>query len=92
MLHLIAFDDLDSDIARACLRQYREGDLCVFVDLGRLVAADFPLRGPAFLLQGTASLEGDEPPPPSSASFTSIDYDQLIVLMAEQDSVINWYP
>ncbi len=91
MLHLIAFDDLDSDIARACLQQYREGDLCVFVDLGRLVAADFPLRGRAFLLQEKA-LPEEEPQPESSVSFASIDYDQLIVLMAEQDSVINWYP
>lgn len=91
MLHLIAFDNLDSDIARACLRQYREGDLCVFVDLGRLVTVDFPLRGPAFLLQEKA-LPEKEPRPGSSAPFASIDYDQLIVLMAEQDSIINWYP
>lgn len=98
MLHLIAFDSLDSDIARACLRQYREGDLCVFADLGHFVATDFPLRGPAYLLAGEGLLEregllkADRPLPESSTTLATIDYDQLIVLMTEQDSVINWYP
>lgn len=86
MLHLIAFDDLNSDLARACLALYRDNDPCVFLDRGRLIAAEFPLRGAAYLL-------GDgEPAPAHPADLETIDYDRLVALIAEHGPVTSWYP
>lgn len=90
MLHLIAFDDLDSDTARACLSQYRDGDLCVFADAGRLIAADFPLHGPAFILEDEPEHQG--PVPARPADLETIDPDRLVALIAEQGPVASWYP
>ncbi|HEX5677383.1 MAG TPA: hypothetical protein VFX91_05390 [Alcanivorax sp.] len=85
MLHLIGFDDLDSNIGRDCLAVYERGDLCVFVDQGHLVATDFPLEGPGYLL-------GDEGPPAArAADLETIDYDRLVALIAEQGPVTGWY-
>lgn len=86
MLHLVAFDDLHCDTGRAFLAQYRDGDLCVFADAGRLIAADFPLRGDAFLLAGEGPL------PARPVDLDTIDHDHLIVLIAEQGPVTSWYP
>ncbi|MBL4713479.1 MAG: hypothetical protein JKY64_02965 [Alcanivorax sp.] len=84
MLHLIGFDDLDSDTGRDCLVVYENGDPCVFVDQGHLVAADFPLQGPGFLL-------AEGPPAARPADLETIDYDQLVALIAEQGPVTGWY-
>lgn len=86
MLHLVAFDNPDSDTGRACLSQYRQGDVCVFADAGRLIAADFPRRGPAFLL------DGDTPAPTRAAGLDSIGPDRLIELIVEHGPVTSWYP
>ncbi|MCU5782672.1 hypothetical protein RYH70_09580 [Alloalcanivorax xenomutans] len=85
MLHLIAFDDLDSEQARTCLALYQPGDLCVFVDHGHLVAAEFPLQGPGYLL-------GQPPLPPARrADLECIDYDRLVALTAEYGPATSWY-
>ncbi len=85
MLHLIGFDNLESDTARDCLAIYEGGDVCVFLDQGHLVAAHFPLRGPGYLL-------GDNGPPVTNpADLETIDYDRLVALIAEQGPVTGWY-
>lgn len=86
MLHLIAFDTLDSDTARACLSQYRDGDVCVFADAGRLIAADFPRRGDAYLL------DGDGPMPARPTGLETLDHDRLVALIAEHGPATSWYP
>lgn len=86
MLHLIEFDNLHDDTARACLSQYQDGDVCVFVDNGGLIAAAFPRRGAAFLLDGEA------PRPAQAAALEVIDHDRFIALVAEHGPVTSWYP
>ncbi|MBF1801426.1 hypothetical protein [Alloalcanivorax profundimaris] len=85
MLHLIAFEDSDSPLARQCLALYRDGDVCVFADGGALVAADFPLRGPGYLLEGGA-------PAARPAALETIDHARFVDLMAEHGPVTSWYP
>lgn len=82
MLHLIAFDSLSSPLAEQCLALYRDGDVCVFVDGGERLAADFPLRGPGYMLQNA------DP----STKLETIDHHRLVALMAEHGPVTSWYP
>lgn len=86
MLHLIAFDDLSTDLARACLTLYRDGDVCVFSDRGHLIAGEFPQRGAAYLLDDGA------PPAARPADLSVIDHDRLVTLIAEHGPVTGWYP
>ena len=86
MLHLIAFDDPHGDLATACLALYQNGDVCVFMDRGALIAADFPRRGPAYLL------DGSEAPARCPADLSVIDADRLVTLIAEHGPVTGWYP
>lgn len=86
MLHLIGFDDLDSATAEAFLTVYARGDTCVFLDQGHLVAVDFPLQGPGYLL------DDNGPAPTRTADLEIIDYDQLVTLIVDQGPVTSWYP
>ena len=75
---------MDGATVGDCLAVDGGGDLCVFVDQGHLVAADFPLQGPGFLL-------AEGPPAARPADLETIDYDRLVALIAEQGPVTGWY-
>lgn len=85
MLHLIAFETLDSPLAEACLGLYRDGDVCVFADGGALVATAFPLRGPGYLLEDAA-------PAVRTGNLETIDHARFVELMAAHGPVTSWYP